>query len=340
MKAISEKRDFIMGIAILWIMLFHFTDYTSVFELNFFRNTGYGGVDIFILLSGFGCYYSLKKDEDTLRFFKRRLSRILPAYIPFIIIYMAVRAVTGNIYGTEIIGNLMMTGWWNGSPNQFNWYIDAIILYYLLAPIVCLHLKRTQCPLLTSCMLMIVAYLVSLSFTHGSLLIAICRLPVFVLGAVFARYLDDDAADMHIPEAVIVTVSNILILIGFILIRYLVFTQDKWDKWRYGLFWYPFILIVPGLCIDLGYIGRFAGKIKATDMAVKLIGQIGKASFELFLIHMFVYELAAYKAYTFDLDTKWKWYVIYIFALILGYGYYRLITAAMDKYRFRTIKNT
>ena len=338
MKAISEKRDFIMGMAILWIMLFHFTDYTSVFELNFFRNTGYGGVDIFILLSGFGCYHSLKKDDDTLSFFSRRLFRLLPSYIPFIIIYMAVRTVTGSIYGTEVIGNLMMTGWWNGSPNQFNWYIDAVILYYLLAPVICLWLKRTDRPLLTSCALMVIAYLVSLSFTHGSLLIAICRLPVFVLGAVFARYLDKDAADMKIPEAVIVVVSNILMPIGFILVHYLVFTQDKWDKWRYGLFWYPFILIVPGLIIDLGYIGKFAEKTKVTDMIIKIIGQIGKASFELFLIHMFVYELAAYKSDALSLDAKWKWYVIYLIALLLGYGYYRLVKAVTDKYKIGKAK--
>ena len=178
---------------------------------------------------------------------------------------------------------------------------------------------------------MIIAYLISLSFTHGSLLIAICRIPVFVLGAVFARYLDKDAKDMKVPEAAIVIISNIFMPIGFILVHYLVFVQDKWDKWRYGLFWYPFILIVPGLIIDLGYIGKLAEKTKVTDMAVKAIGQIGKASFELFLVHMFVYEVAAYKADAFLLNAKWKWYIIYMIALGLGYGYYRLIRVIRDK---------
>ncbi|MBR5360370.1 MAG: acyltransferase [Lachnospiraceae bacterium] len=326
LNTLSKKRDFIMGLSILWIMLFHVTSYTHIVTPTFFGDMGYSGVDIFILLSGYGCYYSLKKDEDALRFLGRRLRRLLPSYLPFIIIYMVFRCLQQRMYFVEICGNLTLTGWWNGDANQFNWYVDAIVLFYILAPYICGLIKRSKRPVLISAILIVTAYVISFSFMHGQLLIAMCRLPVFVMGIFLGRYCDEDSEPVKIPQKAMIVTANILIPIGIFTLYYMVRIQDRWDNWHYGLFWYPIAIYAPGLALDMGFTGEVAERSLVLKSVVKLLEKIGKASFEIFLVHMFVYEIAAVKSDVLHIYSPWQWIIVYVTALGLGYCYHLLIS--------------
>ncbi len=329
LNILSKKRDFIMGLSILWIMLFHVGSYTRIVTPTFFEDLGYSGVDIFILLSGYGCYYSLKRDSNVVRFLGRRLRRLLPSYLPFIIIYMAWRCLQQRMYFVEICGNLTMTGWWNGDANQFNWYVDAIVLFYILAPYLCGIIMKTKRPIVVSAGLIAIAYVISFSFMHGQLLIAMCRLPIFILGIFLARYCDADSEPVRIPEKAIIIIANILIPIGILLLYYMVMVQERWDKWHYGLFWYPITLYALGIAIDLGVIGKLFNKISLLRLLAKLLEEIGKASFEIFLVHMLVYEIAVAKSEALHIHNPYQWIIVYLIGLILGYLYHRLISFIM-----------
>ena len=51
-SVLSKYRSELMGAAMLWVMLFHAADLTfPIPGLDLFRAAGFGGVDIFILLS-------------------------------------------------------------------------------------------------------------------------------------------------------------------------------------------------------------------------------------------------------------------------------------------------
>lgn len=50
-----------MGLAILWVMFFHSSIKIDNFILNVLKIIGYGGVDIFLMISGLGLYYAYKK---------------------------------------------------------------------------------------------------------------------------------------------------------------------------------------------------------------------------------------------------------------------------------------
>ena len=59
---LSRYRSELMGIAMLWVMLFH------AYQLNLgnpvwnaAKAAGFGGVDIFLMLSGLGLHHSLAK---------------------------------------------------------------------------------------------------------------------------------------------------------------------------------------------------------------------------------------------------------------------------------------
>ena len=58
---LSSERKTIMGFAILWIMFFHSSgDYSHFHVLKTIKEFGNLGVDIFLLLSGIGLYYSVQ----------------------------------------------------------------------------------------------------------------------------------------------------------------------------------------------------------------------------------------------------------------------------------------
>lgn len=59
---LSQYRGELMGLAMLWVMLFHAYELRfGVFLLDSFKALGFAGVDIFLLLSGMGLYVSLSQ---------------------------------------------------------------------------------------------------------------------------------------------------------------------------------------------------------------------------------------------------------------------------------------
>lgn len=61
-QLLSRYRPELMGAAMLWVMLFHAYEFHfGVPLLDAVKALGFGGVDVFILLSGMGIYVSLSK---------------------------------------------------------------------------------------------------------------------------------------------------------------------------------------------------------------------------------------------------------------------------------------
>ena len=62
---VSKYRSSLMGIAILWVIIYHMvakgTEYFDFMSLNVLFNQGDSGVDIFMFLSGWGLYFLYKK---------------------------------------------------------------------------------------------------------------------------------------------------------------------------------------------------------------------------------------------------------------------------------------
>lgn len=324
---ISKNRKFIMGIAIIWVALYHIPSHTALPIVHFLQDIGYGGVDIFIFVSGFGIYYSLKKNSDTTAFLKRRMLRLLPAYLPFVLIWMVVRYVSYQLYFTEICGNLTMSGWWNGDGNQFNWYIDAIVLFYILSPYIygllvddskCMNKDTNKYIKLAT--MIIVSFIISFAFLHGQLLMAMSRLPVFILGMIVGYTSNDEKLNAVFTNKWTYCLLLIVMIMGFGLMYYCLYLQDRLDKWHYGLWWYPFVLIVPGLTLVLGKIGEWL-------QCLKIIQLIGDASFEIFLWHLFIFETAQAK----HIEGTVIWIILYVTAFCAGILYHMIVSGICNR---------
>lgn len=264
----------------IWIVLYH-TDFNmGLGVLNVIKDMGFGGVDICLFASGIGCYFSLNSDSDAPRFLKRRLKRIMPTYLLFIVIWLIYKFLRNEFGWRMAIGNLFAVQNFTGLGNDFNWYIGAILLFYVLAP----YLKRlTDRAALFGNLLIIVLFIViSIPFWNSTTyIVTVTRLPIFYIGMFFGKLCCQEKK---------MTLVYALLLCGMfiagIAMRLMFLRFSSVGLWAYGLHWYPFILITPPLCIAISYIAYFLEKVRVLKGLVSVLSTVGNYSFEVYLLHL------------------------------------------------------
>lgn len=215
---ITEIRTFLMGVAILCIMVFHTTD---IFVVPIFmasiQKTGYLGVDIFFFVSSYGLYYSMQKTTSLKEWYLRRLKRILPTF-------WLISITMGLVKGWSLYEHLREETFfgfflpWTNRDVYYDvifWYIPAALLFYLLFP---LFYKYRRLILLGYIPIVILSYAVStiVSSFLGSRGWApyipgfLGRIPVFILGLIVAEYED------KIREKLSVSSTALLVLVSFL----------------------------------------------------------------------------------------------------------------------------
>lgn len=137
LHGLSKYRSQLMGVAIIWIMLFHSgIDAPDNFVLRaiwyIFVNFGGGcGVDLFFMLSGYGLVYSASKlssSREWIPWIGKRLKRIVPSYlIVAVMYYMLCDQLSWY--------NLLQLSFLLDGVRDF-WFIPAIIICYLFFPLV------------------------------------------------------------------------------------------------------------------------------------------------------------------------------------------------------------
>lgn len=280
-KDMLKYRNVWLGIAMIWIVLFHANIGIGFWPLAFIKSIGYGGVDICLFASGIGCYFSLDKNSDILSFIKRRFLRIGPEYLIFIICWLVYKAISGSFSISMALGNLLGVQTLTGKDNSFNWYISAIVIFYFLAP----YLKKTADKLTAIKHIIFIAFLLVLTIPFWSVnnwIIILTRIPIYYIGMVFAKACK---SEYLINKRLIFTVS----LFSFIGVAALWISMQYFGAhlWSKGLYWYPFIFITPGLCIVAAYVINLI-KIKKIK---NLLDIIGRYSFEIYLIHIPLIEI-------------------------------------------------
>ncbi len=132
---ISKYRTQLMGIACIWIMLFHNRfQWTGTSILRTFISRGNVGVDMFFFMSGVGLYYSFKKDPNVPRFYRKRLTRIMLPYtlyaVPFCI-WRAHLKSSKHSFWAYFLEKVFVK---NGITTT--WFIPAILVCYIVFPLI------------------------------------------------------------------------------------------------------------------------------------------------------------------------------------------------------------
>lgn len=219
-SSISKYRQRLMGIAILGILLFHGRAAVSGGAIIQYGFAGVKyflqiGVDIFLLLSGLGCGYSLAAGgfeeqcgPSVIRFWGRRLKRILPKYILITVLYCLICALTSESFNWKnaVEDYSLVTFFTKGNLRE--WFIAGILLLYFLTPFFywLLNVNRTAYRILEG---LIAAFALAISFSGASSSfkivneIFIARIPVYMTGISFSRELESAKPVLHRRSALL-----------------------------------------------------------------------------------------------------------------------------------------
>lgn len=140
-QLLSRYRGAIMGIAAIWILVFHKWIQLTVdpadgsFELinfleKFIKKIGFCGVDIFLMLSGIGLTFAIKK-ESLPKFYYRRIRRIILPFLAIAVIRWRLEKWNTQLFLRNISGYNFYTV----KIYSFLWFVPAIITLYLLFPL-------------------------------------------------------------------------------------------------------------------------------------------------------------------------------------------------------------
>ena len=266
----KNNRFYLMGIAILWIVLLHFYCWFQgklPWWIYYFCD-GQTGVDIFLFLSAYGLEASYRKNGWSI-FYKNRAKRILPVYFLFLILLFGLfindapideilKQCTAQITGIS----LFQKPEFFSTHFEFDWFTPAIIIYYVLFPAISYVLKFiVKKDIKLEIILFIILIIISLYALRNIQLpikLSLYRLPIFILGV---------ATFIHIQHK---QIKRLLIIYTIMIIGGLLSNQH----------WFLTSSIVPSLLLVYSM-------IEGQRPFYKAISLIGRHSYEVYLAHIF-----------------------------------------------------
>lgn len=286
---ISKYRTHIMGLAMMWIMWFH-SPYTWKNEaFHFIHNIGFYGVDMFLLVSGLGLYYSMRRSKSIGEFYKKRAIRILPAYLIVTICWYAFYK-TEVSFGDKLL-SILGVNYFRGNihsnprPEYFDWFLPTLFVLYLLTPFydklfqrASVKWKFTLLSMMISPILCIIFYHTGQKVLYGSTV----RIAIFLVGYWIGWFLYEKKEENRAGWMVYLP----LLFCGIALVYYIQ-TYIKNPTVFNGLNCYPALLAAPALCVVVGLLFNLAEKY------LRVVGKIlmfpfyvcGKYSLEIYLFH-------------------------------------------------------
>ena len=258
-----------MGWSILWIMMLHFT-FTQIKPLGFIAQYGFAGVEIFMLVSGLGLFYSLHSNHNIIQFYKKRLLRIFPTYY-ILGIFASFLLFHDNII--DYLYRYSTVGFWAGGL-YWEWYIPSIVILYLLSPLFKYILDKRYFILLFCIgvsILVITYYIICqrniLDRVH---FFFVYRIPAFILGMVCAYWIKNNISTKYYYA---------FLIAGIPIFCYFFPQHHQLSNYKYFslLFLLPFFTLL--FIVISKYIKKYNPIIRA----------IGNASLEIYLVQSILF---------------------------------------------------
>jgi peptidoglycan/LPS O-acetylase OafA/YrhL len=276
---ISKYRSELMGFAIIWVILYHSG---NIPFFNSVTSIGYGGVDIFLFLSGYGLFFSSMKKDSIITFYIKRFKRVMPTYC---IVVLFTMICSGSFTFFQYLVNVSTIGFWL-DIGYFEWYIPSLCMLYLFFPFFNnLFIKRPYFMILISLIITVILVAIRINYDfQSSLMLFITRIPIFSIGVLFGKFTFDKSHPKWINRSSLYIIALVNLISLFLLKSY-----TPSILWEYGFFWYPFIGITPGLCL---LIASILEKINFKYLK-NILCFFGALSLEIYLLHIKFFENSA-----------------------------------------------
>lgn len=278
---LSKFRSELMGIAMIAVMLFHAWDLDLRFTtLNELRALGFGGVDIFVLLSGIGLSMSLsKREQEYGEFIGRRAWRILPAYYTVMLPYTLFLYLAGRAWPSTFIWNTTLLNYWVHCEGGFNWYVSGIMLLYLVTPPVFRFLRshrRRALILLTVTAASFFVTQLLMRDTWWNHLDVFFRIPIYTAGLVIGLWIWEDRKITAVDGIVL----SAMLILG------IVYSLRRTSMGDYAPGAYIFAFLTVPMCLVLAWLMDQL-PIRPIHAALRFVGE---NSLEIYLLNVSLFS--------------------------------------------------
>lgn len=284
---LSLFRTELMGAAIIMVMLCHNTIQFPNSDLNFIWKSISSyfqvGVDIFLILSGFGCVFSIQKTSTYREFIWRRISRIIPTYIIVDGAWCIMQKIIWNTSVIEIAKEYSLASFFiHGVLSE--WYIAAILVLYVSCPFFYYLLK---CDRKRYYLLFVTIFIVSICASFFDLPdtiytineIFIVRIPAFGVGILLGEYMisgefkNSELKGIHNKNVCWIVFFLLCVTVSLLVVNSTYNNINKWCVMR-ALFLPLGLLLSVFLCRVMRY-----GNIR------RIFRLFGGITLELYLLH-------------------------------------------------------
>ena len=258
LKDFSIYRTVLMGVAIIFIMASH--------SLGRFALYGNIGVEWFLIVSAIGQYYSLKKTPDRRLYYRRKLKRILPAYLIVAIPFFLIRYPFSFKDFLIRLSGLNLVFFWE----RTFWFVLLILICYLIAPFYYQIINKYKKSIVIPFALVVITFFLSFYLPRTQILVT--RIPIFLLGMNFGKSIYDGVCIKSERNCLFCFLVSILAIVLVLLINY---------KIKVGIELYRLIYFICGIP-SLFFILSIVKKIK---FLIEPLSFLGSISYELYLLH-------------------------------------------------------
>lgn len=201
---LSRYRGVLMGVQILLIIAFHYTEDIAALRGDgfdgparvFYRYIGSSGVDVFLVMSGLGLYYSWRRCPDLGLYYRKRFIRVLIPYAFVAIVgWIWLDMIHHRFGAVRFLKDLLFITFFTDDVKWF-WYILVCLVCYLSFPKIRIVIDGAGdvasgwlralllCGLCMQCVVMLDFYDPEL---YDNIDILVNRLPSFIIGCLMGR---------------------------------------------------------------------------------------------------------------------------------------------------------
>jgi peptidoglycan/LPS O-acetylase OafA/YrhL len=324
--------DGVRAIAILMVIVYHALNGlpATTGSQNVFLNVveqGWVGVDLFFVLSGFlitGILMDVRTPVHALRrFYARRILRIVPVYVAFLLFSMWIAPIIGTMHPEEVAQlqssqlwywtysfNLMVAlHTWQATsfPLAHLWSLSVEEQFYLLWPLAVLlmsplTLRRAAVGCIVAAELFRLAFILGGAGGQVNFVLLPCRMDSLAAGAFLACAYRDPALWSRVLDVrKWLSVAAVVPLIAIALYRHKFSSQAPLEQ----LFGFPSIIALASVVVA----SAVGGVAWLSSAAMQLIAKI---SYGMYIWHLVVMRLIVHVQRIPDAASPQLWWVFYI----------------------------
>jgi peptidoglycan/LPS O-acetylase OafA/YrhL len=297
---------------------------------------GWAGVDLFFVLSGFlitGILMDARDSPHPLRnFYTRRVLRIVPVYVAFLLFSIWVAPLVGSssvaeaaqLHGTQMWywtysqNILIALQNWSGSayPTQHLWSLAVEEQFYLLWPFAALlmspaGLRRTAVACIVAAEACRIAFLLHVSYGPVNYVLLPMRMDTLAAGAFLACiYRDPPSWERMLRARSALTLIALLLLLANLLYRHTIDNQAAFEQ----------AIVYPAL-VMIGTVVVATAATGSAWMSNRALRFIARISYGMYVWHLVVRRLILAKVSLPDASSAhgfWSYYALVAFGTLGG----------------------